>query len=67
MAVDVHTSAVGLEWSAPRPLFKIPNLQRVPRGFTASADGQRFVAVVATTPDRAAKFTTVLNWTSLLK
>jgi Tol biopolymer transport system component/DNA-binding winged helix-turn-helix (wHTH) protein len=67
MAVDVQTSAVGFEWSAPRPLFKIPNLQRVPRGFTVSGDGQRFVAVVATTPTEPEKFTTVLNWTSLVK
>jgi Tol biopolymer transport system component/DNA-binding winged helix-turn-helix (wHTH) protein len=67
MAVDVHTSAAGFEWSAPRPLFKIPNLQPVPRGFTVSGDGQRFVAVVATTPTEPQKFTTVLNWISLVK
>jgi hypothetical protein len=67
MAADVQTSAVGFAWSAPRPLFKIPNLQRVPRGFTVSGDGQRFVAVVATTPTEREKFTTVLNWTSLVK
>ena len=67
MSVDVHTSAVGFEWSAPRPLFKIPNLQSVPRGFTVSADGQRFIAVVATTPTEPQRFTTVLNWTSLVK
>jgi Tol biopolymer transport system component/DNA-binding winged helix-turn-helix (wHTH) protein len=75
MAVDVHTprlrsgqaSAAGVEWSVPRPLFKIPNLQRIPRGLTVSADGQRFIAVVATTPTEPQKFTTVLNWTSLVK
>jgi hypothetical protein len=67
MAADVQTSAVGFAWSAPRPLFKIPNLQPVPRGFTVSGDGQRFVAVVATTPTEREKFTTVLNWTSLVK
>ena len=67
MAVDVHTSPVGLEWSAPRPLFKIPNLQRIPRGFTVSADGQRFVAVVATASLEPQRFTTLLNWTSLVK
>ena len=66
MAVDVHTgSASGFEWSAPRTLFQIPNLQRIPRGFTVSSDGQRFVAV--TTPTEPQKFTTVLNWTSLVK
>jgi Tol biopolymer transport system component len=65
MSVDVQTSAAGFEWSVPRTLFKIPNLQRIPRGFTVSADGQRFVAVVATTlPQR---FTTLLNWTALVK
>ena len=67
MAVDVHTSAAGLEWSIPRILFKISNLQRIPRGFTVSADGQRFIAVVATTPTEPQKFTTLLNWTSLVK
>jgi hypothetical protein len=67
MSVDVHTSAAGFEWSVPRTLFKIPNLQRIPRGFTASADGQRFVAVVATTPTEPQKFTTLLNWTALVK
>jgi Tol biopolymer transport system component/DNA-binding winged helix-turn-helix (wHTH) protein len=66
MAVDVHISAVGFEWSVPRTLFKIPNLQSIPRGFTVSSDGQRFVAVVATAagPQR---FTTLLNWTALVK
>jgi hypothetical protein len=63
--VDVHTSAVGFDWSVPRTLFKIPNLQKIPRGFTVSPDGQRFVAVVATTPVQ--RFTTLLNWTALLK
>jgi eukaryotic-like serine/threonine-protein kinase len=67
MAVDVHTGAAGFEWSVPRSLFKIPNLQRIPRGFTVSADGQRFVAVVATTPAEPQSFTTLLNWTSLVK
>ena len=67
MAVDVHTSAAGFEWTAPRTLFEIPNLQRIPRGFTVSSDGQRFVAVVATMPAEPQKFITVLNWTSLVK
>jgi eukaryotic-like serine/threonine-protein kinase len=65
MAVDVHTSAAGLTWSVPRKLFMIPNLQRIPRGFTVSPDGRRFVAVVATTPVQ--RFTTLLNWTALVK
>jgi hypothetical protein len=67
MAAEVQTGAAGFEWSAPRALFKIANLQIVPRGFNVSADGQRFVAVVATTPTEPQKFTTVLNWTSLVK
>ena len=67
MSVAVHAGETGFEWSVPRTLFKIPNLQRIPRGFTVSADGQRFVAVVATTPTEPQKFTTVLNWTSLVK
>jgi len=67
MAVDVHATAVGFEWSVPRTLFKIPNLQAIPRGFTASADGQRFIAVVAAPRGEPQRFTTVLNWTSLVK
>jgi Tol biopolymer transport system component len=67
MAVDVHTSEAGLEWSVPRALFKIANFQRIPRGLTVSADGQRFIAVVATTPAEPQRFTTLLNWTSLIK
>jgi hypothetical protein len=67
MAVDVHTSTAGLEWSVPRTLFRIPNYQRVPRGFVVSADGQRFIAVVSTTRPGQQRFTTVLNWTSLIK
>ena len=67
MAVDVHPSAVGVEWSAPRPLFKIPNYQSFLRGFTVSGDGQRFVAVVRRRLPEPQKFTTVLNWTSLVK
>jgi len=67
MAVDVRTSAAGFEWSVPRTLFTIPNLQSVPRGFTVSADGQRFVAVVATAPGEPQRFTTLLNWTSLIR
>jgi eukaryotic-like serine/threonine-protein kinase len=67
MAVDVHTGPAGFEWSVPRSLFRIPNLQRIPRGFTVSADGQRFVAVVATASVEPQRFTTLLNWSSLVK
>jgi eukaryotic-like serine/threonine-protein kinase len=67
MAVDVHTATAGFQWSVPRSLFKIPDLQRIPRGFTVSADGQRFVAVVATARVEPQRFTTLLNWTSLVK
>ncbi len=67
MSVDIHNSAVGFEWSVPRPLFKIANYQKVPRGLTVSSDGERFVAVVATMHPEPQKFTTVLNWTALVK
>ena len=49
-----------------RPVL-IPSLQRIPRGFTVSADGQRFIAVVATTAAEPQRFTTLLNWTSLVR
>ena len=67
MAADVHTGATGFEWSAPRPLFQIPNLQAVPRGLCVSADGQRFVAVIAKVPSAPQRFSTLMNWTSLVK
>ena len=60
-------SGAGLEWSVPRTLFRMPDLQRTPLGFTVSADGQRFIAVVAITPPEPQRFTTLLNWTSLIK
>ena len=66
MAVDVHAGPGGFEWSAPRALFRIPDLQTIPRGFTVSADGQRFIAVVATTAAEPQRFTTLLNWTLLV-
>jgi eukaryotic-like serine/threonine-protein kinase len=67
MGVDVHPSASGIEWGVPRALFTIPKLQRTPFGFTVSPDGQRFIVVVATTPAEPQRFTTLLNWTSLMK
>jgi eukaryotic-like serine/threonine-protein kinase len=76
MAVDVHASrppgqgsAAGFEWSAPRALFKISNLNipGYPYSFAVSPDGQRFVATVATTGGEPQRFTTLLNWTSLVK
>jgi Tol biopolymer transport system component len=58
MAVDVDAGAAGFAWSAPRPLFQIPNLQAVPQGFCVSGDGQRFIAVVGRTPIAPDRFTT---------
>jgi eukaryotic-like serine/threonine-protein kinase len=66
MAVDVHANQAGFEWSAPRVLFKIPNLRTMPHGLTVSADGQRFVATVALAPAEPQRLTTLLNWTSLV-
>jgi Tol biopolymer transport system component/DNA-binding winged helix-turn-helix (wHTH) protein len=75
MAVDVHpprlrpgqAGAAGIEWGVPRALFKISKLQGTPFGFTVSPDGQRFIAVVAAAPREPQRFTTLLNWTSLVK
>jgi eukaryotic-like serine/threonine-protein kinase len=68
LAVDVNTNTGGLAWSAPRALFRIPNLTGGPvRGLTVSADGQRFIAAVPTTSAPQERLTTVLNWTALLK
>lgn len=67
MAVDVHPSAKGVKWSVPRALFKIPEAQLTPLGFTVSPDGERFILVSASSRAEPQKFTTVLNWTSLIK
>jgi Tol biopolymer transport system component len=67
MAVDVHPGAAGVEWGVPQALFRIPKAQLTSLGFTASPDGQWFIAVVASTPAEPQRFTTVLNWTSLVK
>ncbi len=67
MAVDVHPGAAGVEWGVPRALFKIPAAQLTSLGFTVSPDGERFVVVVASTPAEPQRFTTLLNWTALLK
>ena len=67
MAVEVHTvrpvsSGVFHERSSKYLTAQLTSL-----GFTVSPDGQRFVAVVASTPAEPQRFTTLLNWTSLLK
>jgi Tol biopolymer transport system component/DNA-binding winged helix-turn-helix (wHTH) protein len=68
LAIDVNIYSGGLAWSAPRALFRIPNLTGGPvRGLTVSADGQRFIAAVPTTSAPQQRLTTVLNWTALLK
>jgi hypothetical protein len=67
MAVDVHPTAAGVEWSVPRALFTRPKAQLTSLGFAASPDGQRFIVVVASTPAEPQRFTTLLNWTSLVK
>ena len=67
-AIDISTHAGGFEWSAPRSLFRIPNLLSGPvRGLTVSADGRRFIAAVPISPAPQQRLTTVLNWTALLK
>jgi hypothetical protein len=68
LAIDVNTRAGGFEWSAPRSLFRIPNLASgLPRGLTVSADGRQFIAVVSIAPAPRQQLTTVLNWMALLK
>ena len=68
MAVDVRTDAAGFAWSVPRKLFQIPNLQRIPRpGLLPPQTANGSIAVVATTPVEPQRFTTLLNWTALVK
>ena len=65
-STDVRRSNAGLNWSAPRPIFRIPNFQGLPRSLTVSPDGQRFVAVVLPGPSGSRRLMTLLNWTALL-
>ena len=55
----------------PRPLFKPKGLvSQPPDYFDASSDGKKFIFAVSPSESVAAppaKFTVVLNWTSLLK
>ena len=67
MTVDVHPGTAVVEWSLPRALFKIPEAQLTDNGFTVSPDGQQFIVVAATTPSEPQRFTTLLNWMSLVK
>jgi Tol biopolymer transport system component len=52
MAVTVSWTADGPEFSQPRELFRIANAVFVNRGFDVNPDGDRFVAVVRSEPDR---------------
>ena len=45
LSTEVYRSSAGLNWSAPRSMFRIANFQGLPRSLTVSPDGQRFVAV----------------------
>ena len=65
MAIDVHGSGPGSSGACHEHSSGYLTCREL-RGFTVSSDGQRFIAVVATAP-RAQKFTTLLNWTSLVK
>jgi eukaryotic-like serine/threonine-protein kinase len=66
MAVEVHMrSSSSLEWSTPRRLFTVNNLQQGPHRLTVSPDVERFIALtgVASAPQR---LSTLLNWTPMV-
>jgi Tol biopolymer transport system component len=61
MAVDVETSS-GFRAGTPHMLFRF----RIARGFTASSDGQSFVATLASGGANSS-VSVVMNWPELLK
>jgi eukaryotic-like serine/threonine-protein kinase len=74
MSVAVSGTSTAFQAGIPKPLFKPKGLaqQEDPSYFfwDASADGKKFIFPVSTDANTAAalaKFTVVLNWTSLLK
>jgi eukaryotic-like serine/threonine-protein kinase len=67
LSIDVRRSSVGLNWSAPRPMFRIANFQGLPRSLAVSPDGQRFVAVVLSGAEEPQRLMTLLNWTALVQ
>ena len=66
LSTEVYRSSAGLNWSAPRAMFRIANFQGLPRSLTVSPDGQRFVAVVMPGPPAPQRLMTLLNWSALV-
>jgi eukaryotic-like serine/threonine-protein kinase len=76
MSVEVSGTGGVFRSGIPRPLFKPKGLVPQPDYgvfWDASADGKKFIFAVSQSPDAAAapappaRFTVVLNWTSLLR
>jgi eukaryotic-like serine/threonine-protein kinase len=73
MSVDVSGTATTFQSGTPKPLFKPKGLaQQAAEYFNwdASSDGKKFIFAISQSsnvPAPPARFTVVLNWTSLLK
>jgi hypothetical protein len=67
MAVSLKLGPNGIEASAPRELFQVPQRATVAGAiYQPSQDGQRFL--VLTSPDTAAQsLNVIVNWPALLK
>ena len=66
MALKVSGASI-FKNSPSQPLFDAPMTRFFGQPYDVSADGQRFVAVVATVPVEPQRFNTLLNWSSLVK
>jgi hypothetical protein len=63
MAVDVGTDGTAFHAGAPRALFEVSLDQRILRNhYVVSADGQRFLVIVAAEQGNATPITVVINW-----
>ena len=67
MAVSLKLGADSVEPSAPRELFPMPAVDTGWSPYDATADGQRFLAIVPQEQTRSAPLTLVQKWTAGLK
>ena len=67
MAAGIRMTATGVETDAPRELFPISVGNFIASPYDVTPDGQRFLAVELSAPERAAPPTVVTNWQARLK
>jgi hypothetical protein len=66
MAVEIKSTQTEIEPGAPKPLFTVHLSNVLSSGFTATADGQRFLITVAAAPTESTPATVIVNWPASL-